>query len=389
MIAWPTVTLDNLDIQNEAAKAHRQGCLSPETLEAVRTAHPVKLYMPNPITRIGLFILTAIVVSFTVGFLLLLAISGESDSALRAMLIVGSLLCIGVLEFAISQKGSYRSGINEALLWSAVGLLCTGIFVETRYVSETPIAMVVFGLTVLGTLRYADMASAAVAYLSFLLIIFWQVLHMPHGAAVLPFLIMALSLAVYLITTRLVKRTALRHYSNCLTLLRILSLITLYMAGNYYVVRETSNTMLMMELQPGQGIPGGWLFWILTVIIPPLYIFLGVRKKDAVLLRTGIILVAMIVFTVRYYNSIMPLETAMVIGGLVLTGGAWALIRYLHTPKNGFTYVESDEPGMADRLKVESLIIAQTFSPGARPTDTNNTNFGGGSGGGGGASGDF
>ncbi|NML41811.1 hypothetical protein HHL17_31800 [Chitinophaga sp. G-6-1-13] len=388
MIAWPSVTLDNLAIQNEAAKAHRQGCISPETLEAIRTAHPVKLYLPNPITRVGLFILTTIVVCFTTGFLLLLAISGESAS-LRAMLIIAALLCIGALEFAISQKGSYRSGINEALLWSAVGLLCTGIFFESHHVTENTIAIIVFGLTVLGTLRYADMASSAVAWLSFLFIIFQQAMRIPHGVQALPFLLMALSLAAYLVTTRLEKRPALRHYADCLTLLRILSLITLYMAGNYYVVRETTNSMFMLELQPGQGIPGGWIFWILTVIIPPLYIFLGIRKKDAVLLRTGIILIAMIVFTVRYYHSVMPLETAMVVGGLVLTGGAWALIRYLHTPKNGFTYAASDEPGMADRLKVESLIIAQTFTPGARSTDTNPTNFGGGSGGGGGASGDF
>ncbi|MBC9912102.1 hypothetical protein [Chitinophaga varians] len=389
MIAWPTTTLDHLDIQTEAAKAHRQGCISPETLEAIRTAHPAKLYMPNPITRVGLFILTTIVVAFSTGFLLLLTITSDSMSAIRAMLIIASLLCIGALEFAISQKGSYRSGINESLLWSAVGLLCTGIFLESHNTSGSTVALVVFGLTVLGTLRYADMASAAVAYLSFLLLIFWQAMLIPHSTPVLPFLLMALSLAAYLITTRLVKRTALRHYADCLTLLRILSLITLYMAGNYFVVREVTNTMFMLELQPGQGIPGGWLFWILTVIIPPLYIFLGVRKKDAVLLRTGIILIAMIVFTVRYYHSVMPLETAMVIGGLVLTGGAWALIRYLHTPKNGFTYAASDEPGMADRLKVESLIIAQTFTPGSRPTDTHTTNFGGGSGGGGGASGDF
>lgn len=388
MIAWPTTTLDNFDIQNEAAKAHRQGCISPETLEAIRAAHPAKIYTPNPITRVGLFILTTIVVCFSAGFLLLLTITSDSESAIRGMLILSALLCIGALEFAISQKGSYRSGINESLLWSALGLFCTGIFFESHNTTETTITMVVFGLTVLGTLRYADMVSSAVAYLSFLLLVFWQAMRIPHSTPVLPFLLMALSLAVYLMTTRLEKRTAFRHYADCLTLLRILSLITLYMAGNYFVVREVTNTMFMLELLPGQGIPGGWLFWILTVIIPPLYIFLGVRKKDAVLLRTGILLIAMIVFTVRYYHSVMPLETAMVIGGLVLAGGAWALIRYLHTPKNGFTYAPSDEPGMADRLKVESLIIAQTFSPGARPTD-NVTNFGGGSGGGGGASGDF
>ncbi|QJB33234.1 hypothetical protein HF329_18690 [Chitinophaga oryzae] len=386
MIAWSSVTLDNLDIQNEADKAHRQGCISPETQEAIRKAHPVDLYTPNLVIRIGLFLLTCIVIAFTSGFFLLLALGSDTATGFRVAVILASLLCIGVLEFAISQKKPYRSGINEALLWSAVGLFCCGIFIENYDLSENAWALTVLILTALGTLRYADMVSSAVAYLAFLLLVFWQVMKIPYGTAVMPFLLMGISLAVYLASSRLVKRRALRHYSDCLTVLRVLSLITLYMAGNYFVVRET-NSMLLMPEAP-TDIPAGWLFWALTVIIPPLYIYLGVRKKDAVLLRTGVILVAMIVFTIRHYHSVMPLETAMAIGGLVLTGGAWALIRYLHTPKNGFTYAPSDEAGMADQLKVESLIIAQTFPPTARPADTH-PNFGGGSGGGGGASGDF
>nr|WP_295864500.1 hypothetical protein [uncultured Chitinophaga sp.] len=386
MIAWSSVTLDNLYIQNEADKAHRQGCISPETQETIRKAHPVDLYTPNPVIRVGLFLLTGIVVAFTSGFFLLLALSSDTSTGFRAALILASLLCIGVLEFAISQKKPYRSGINEALLWSAVGLFCCGIFIENYDMSESVWALTVLILTVLGTLRYADMVSSAVAYLSFLLLVFWQAMKLPYGTAFMPFLLMGISLAVYLVSSRLVKSTALRHYSDCFTLLRILSLITLYMAGNYYVVRETNNMLFMPENDP--GIPAGWLFWTVTVIIPPLYIYLGARKKDAVLLRTGVILIAMIVFTIRHYHSVMPLESAMALGGLVLTGGAWMLIRYLHTPKNGFTYAPADESGMADRLKVESLIIAQTFPPAARPADTH-PNFGGGSGGGGGASGDF
>lgn len=386
MIAWSSVTLDNLGIQNEADKAHRQGCISPETLEGIRKAHPVDFYTPNPVIRVGLFLLTCIVVAFTSGFFLLLALTSNTDTGFRVALILASLLCIGALEFAISQKKPYRSGINEALLWSAVGLFCCGIFIENYNMSESAWALTVFILTILGTLRYADMAAAAVAYLSFLLLVFWQVLKIPYSTAFMPFLLMGISLAVYLISSRMANRTALRHYGDCLTVLRVLSLITLYVAGNYYVVRET-NSMLSMP-DNDSGIPAGWLFWALTVIIPPLYIYLGTRKKDAVLLRTGVILIAMIVFTIRHYHHVMPLESAMAIGGLILTGGAWALIRYLHTPKNGFTYAPADEPGMADRLKVESLIIAQTFPPAARPADTH-PDFGGGSGGGGGASGDF
>jgi hypothetical protein len=100
------------------------------------------------------------------------------------------------------------------------------------------------------------------------------------------------------------------------------------------------------------------------------------------------ILLAAIVFTVRYYHSIMPLETAMVLAGLALILTAWGLIRYLKAPRRGFTYEEPETPSLADKLRLESLIIAQTYTPAAH-TPGNDMNFGGGSGGGGGASGDY
>ncbi|MBC9932384.1 hypothetical protein [Chitinophaga qingshengii] len=388
MIAWSSVTLDNLYIQDEADKAQQQGCISPETREAIRQAHPVKLYMPNIFTRVGLFILTCIVIAFSIGFMTLLSISADGGwTGFRAILIFAALLCIAALEFGIHEKKSYRSGINESLLWSAIGLILTGVIIENYDIPPTAIALLIFGLTFLATLRYADMVCAAAAFLSLLAVIYIR-LAGPTDTW-LPMFMMAPSLLMYLVATVLVKRKALRHYSNCLTLLQILSLITLYLTGNYYVVRETYSIAYDMTFEPGQRIPGESFFWTFTVMIPLVYLFLGTRKKDAILLRTGLILVAMIVFTIRHYHSIMPLETAMVIGGLIMTGGAWALIRYLHPPKHGFTYLASDEPGMADKLKVESLIIAQTFTPATGPADPGSPNFGGGSGGGGGASGDF
>lgn len=389
MIAWSSTTLDNLDIQTEAAKAHRQHCISNETLETIRQAHPVNLYTPNPVIRIGLFILTLICVNFSVGFVLLTT-GINNENALRGGVVFCGLVCYGILEFAVREKKCYNSGINEALLWMATSLLSTGILFDFNSTtpSATTIAMVMLLLTTLATLRFADMVSAAGVYISLLALIFLQVLKWGNtGKMIMPFVIMGVSLAIYLIVTQGIKRHAFRHYRNSLTLLRILSLITLYLAGNYYVVRETSNTMFDLQLPPGQGIPGGWIFWILTVIIPLLYFYSGIRKKDAVLLRTGLILVSMVVFTVRCYHHLAPVEIAMVLAGIMLTGGAWALIKYLHTPKYGFTYKEADEASMADSMKIESLIIAQTFTP--DQTQPPQNNFGGGSGGGGGASGEF
>ena len=77
----------------------------------------------------------------------------------------------------------------------------------------------------------------------------------------------------------------------------------------------------------------------------------------------------------------------MTVGGLLLTAIAYGLIQYLREPKNGFTYQLGFDKHLLDKMNIEALIIAETFTT-TVPAE-NNTGFGGGSFGGGGASGDF
>jgi hypothetical protein len=194
---------------------------------------------------------------------------------------------------------------------------------------------------------------------------------------------------LYFFSKRLLQAGQWKHYSDGLTLATITCLVCVYAAGNYFVVREASIEMFNLSLNEGQDIPFGWLFWMFTIVIPLLYIGRGIQKKDAVLLRVGLLLVAAIVFTVRYYYHVIPAELAMVLGGMFFIILSYALIKYLHQPRYGFTYKEQRDKNFMDKLQVESLVIAQTFSgPASSATDTG-TQFGGGTGGGGGATGEF
>jgi hypothetical protein len=125
-------------------------------------------------------------------------------------------------------------------------------------------------------------------------------------------------------------------------------------------------------------------------LVPLAYIARGIQKKDTILLRSGLLLVGAIVFTVRYYHHLMPVETAMVAGGLLLTGTAWALLHYLSIPRHGFTREAPIDPHWMDKLHVEALVIAETFRPGQpAPAPDKGFEFGGGTGSGGGATGGF
>jgi len=182
------------------------------------------------------------------------------------------------------------------------------------------------------------------------------------------------------------KKESLKNYEHCFTIIIIASLLSFYAAGNYYVVREVSNSMFGLGLNDNESIPFGWLFWIFTITIPLLYILRGVQKKDVVLLRIGLILVAAIVFTVKYYYTVLPVEILMVLGGAIMIAISYAVTNYLAQPKNGFTSVRLNSRPDKDKLNIEALLIAETFGATEPAADAK---FGGGSTGGGGASGEF
>jgi glucose-6-phosphate-specific signal transduction histidine kinase len=167
-------------------------------------------------------------------------------------------------------------------------------------------------------------------------------------------------------------------------------LLCFYAAGNYFIVREGSSIRFSFWSSPDSHISFAWFFWCWTILIPLIYIYRGIQKKDAVFLRVGLVLVAAIVFTVRYYHHVLPAEIAMTIGGCLLLAIAYALTRYLRQPRHGYTSLPSDDPHITEKLRVESLLVVESFGrPAQQPTDTGGTQFGGGSGSGGGASGEY
>ena len=141
----------------------------------------------------------------------------------------------------------------------------------------------------------------------------------------------------------------------------------------------------MFELPEGQSVPGAWAFWILTVLIPLVYIFRGIQKKNVILLRSGLALIAAIVFTVHYYHQLASLDVMMTAAGILMISAAYFITKLLTPSRYGFTHTLPNDPQMAGLAQLESLAIAQTFhATGAEQSDQ--FDFGGGSSGGGGAS---
>lgn len=388
ILAYNTEKLDNILIQDEATAAMEKGLITKEEQQAIATAHAAGLYAPNIFIRIGLFIITAISGLLAVGFGLLMMLDA-GKSTLAGASFMAAVVFYTAGELFIHHKNHYKSGVDTALLWLTGGMLIVFYIAADFPGYNNLIALYVMVIAGWMAVRFADVPMAVVAYLAFIYFIFYTVFNNFAGAKlVMPFLIALISFGVYFVSRRMAQRELLRHYINCFSILEITSLLTLYFSLNYFVVREVSNEMLGLYLKPGQGIPFGWLFWIFTVLLPVVYITTGLRKKDRILIGSGLLLVAVAVYTIRYYHSILPLETAMVLAGGFLCLLAWGVMRYLHPPKHGFTAKEDDEKGAIEKLHLESLVITQTMGH-TEQAPVEPKGFGGGSGIGGGASGGY
>lgn len=380
MIAYNRQSLVNRNIRQEAAKALAKDVISGEEDQRIRETYPVKLYIPNIFIRIGIFLLTVLAVACGLGLSMLITEGGAG------LVILWGIICYGALELFIARQHVYRAGVDDALVWTAGTLIFTGAAFLAPEMSATHACELALLLAAWGMLRYADRLMAIVAYGALISLIFHLLTTIgKFSAALIPFVFMAVSVVVYFLFTGISTRESLRHYHACLSLLPVAALLSFYLSVNYYVVQQV-NASLHGETAP---VALGWFWWTSTGIVPVGYIVWGIRKKDAILLWTGLALVVATVFTIRYYYHVLPADLAMIIAGTILLIGAYALIRYLRIPRNGFTSAAPDEPHLLQNLPVEALVLVETFKTVPSSTADQPGQFGGGSGGGGGAGGTY
>ncbi len=351
--------------------------------------YPVGLYTPNFFIRAGLFILTCVISAFSASFLSLYILAGDIIDTYGWLAFLGTLNYIA-LHMVVKKKFHYRSGVDDALLWISFGLFTTAFYwalEKAGMSSYLAVSLFVFLLGSFLAIRFADMLVTLIAYLGFFAFIFFSMQKIgPWGIALMPFALMLVSGLLYWLAQRSLTHSITLYYANSMIVLQTISLVTLYASGNYYMVKELGD---MLNNTRSESIPFGWLFWILTSILPIAYIVFGLKKKDPVLIRVGLLLCIAACLTFRNYYHIMPLELVLILCGTLVLVVSWLLTNYLKTPKYGFTYRDLSNNNLIDELKLESLIISESSSGiGNAPANTG-TQMGGGKFGGGGASGEF
>ncbi|MDP9080439.1 MAG: hypothetical protein M3O71_23700 [Bacteroidota bacterium] len=388
MIAYNKIWLANLRLQDEVEIDVQQGNITPDEFIAIQTKYLVGFYTPNLFVRIGLFLLTCVIVLFGDGMLSLMAASGHIVDGFGWLFFLGLLSYAG-LEIIVNNNNHYRSGVDDASLFITQCLFIAGFAImlskndgDSHYLS---LSGLIFLLTLYFSIRFTDMLSAAIACISFFAWVFFSWTKIVPGLSTVPFVMMLVTGGVYWLAQIYGNRKELINYNTSLTIVKLVSLLAFYASGNYYIIQTLS-----AEMTGKTGpVPFGMIFWIWTILLPFAYIAFGIKKKNAILLRVGLLLIAAAVITFRTYYHVLPVDTALTIAGALVLGIVYGVTRYLKTPKHGFTRAEPGTINSLDHLKIESLIVAETFSHTPTAPANDGVKFGGGDFGGGGSSGDF
>lgn len=384
MIAYPIQWLDALLTREAAREWQTRGLLTGGQGQAIQEAYPTNFYSPNVFVRIGLAIFCQILL-FAVMGLVAMFIEPDTTTGFALFSLFWGVVWINVLEhWAIRKSRHYGSGIDDVLLYVGLAAIITGLCnLLPDTAGELAYCCLAWPFLVAGSIRYLDRLVAAAAFVCSLLIVLLSVKEIPVAAIyLLPFAGMLFAAGAYVYARHKQRDYAQRHWYGVLGVVEILALVTFYASGNYWVVQDVGSELFQIE-----QVPLGWFFWSFTYAVPLLYIYLGLRRKDRLLLDIGLACVAVAVFTFRYYFHILPLAWAATLAGAFLFMLAYFSIRYLRKNAGAYTYESGAEKSLLQ--EIEEQLIEQTIASQPTPAPARQESFGGGQFGGGGAGQDF
>ncbi len=363
-----------------AARAwRRKALLDDAQLDRILSRFPDGFYRANVWVKIALFLFTLLLNGCAAG------LSGALFFPIFNESIVGAgLLSVGygvgftlILNTFIRDRRLFHSGIDNALLYSAVGALVGGLWLMLYNVFDERFWL--YGLVALPVLawavvRYASRVLALTGFVCLLFTFSAFVVQFSWGKLLLPFGLMALAGAVYFQVKKALTRDDLFYWFACLRVIEVAALVVAYASVNVYVV-GWGNALL----SGNAGVPLAGLFYALTVLVPAGYVFGGLRWRDRPLLIVGLLATAASVVTFQEVLFHLPWGLFLALSGAVLVGLAIGLLRHFHEEKRGFTAAPDRPVGQSTGEAVSLTELPQTQPDLPKPL------FGGGNFGGGGA----
>lgn len=387
MKAYNLTWLEERDIRLQAERWQAQHVLTDDQAEAIRQAYPIRFKQTASALEIGSFVFTLLAALALYGLLSITLDTNSTGSGIVSLLMAGGTFAAAVMSIRSNQY--YRNGIDNALwlvsalsaVWGLVLLFFQQNDVFPPFWEVCLIALPILLAYIIFT---GDTILTYFALTAFYGLLFDGLLDVSWGKSALPFVLMGASAGLLGLATWLKKSTSNAvYYSDVLVLVQWVSLLVGMAAGNYYVVRELNAVLLTTRHTNSPEIALRGLFWMTTFVIPLVYGVLGFRRRNRMLLIVAVVGLAAAIATVYHYVGTWPLSVTLAIHGGVVIGLAILLIRYLSTPRYGFTDAIDEEPPIELLKHVGLLTTVQgTSTAQSQPTEPR---FGGGDFAGGGA----
>lgn len=390
-IAYNKSEIEKKKVISESKKLFKNKVIDQDQFEKINNTYNSKIYEPPVIMKLALFIISVIGLSFFLGFT---ALFGIMEYRIL-ILIFGVILLIFVEKILIKDNFHFKSGVAEAGIYGGLLLVVYGVLgFETSNILYY--FLVGFLFTVFAAVRYLDMLASALAVVFLGSIVYKIIIGLGGFAeALLPFIFMTFFVLIFWASNNLEKKYSNIIYQDQFLLLKFLSLIFFYVAGNYFVVRKLSVLLMDLDLAGQDDIPFAWVFYLFTLVIPIGYLIWGIKTRSIMFIRIALLTITLTLITFQYYFFPHFAMATLTLSGGFLIILALMLFKYLKQIRSGFTSEKLLDDTWDSKNSV-AVIASQTLGGNATNLANCNTEqigfkegFGGGNFGGGGAEADW
>ena len=386
MIAHDKSLLNNLALIEEANSLQAGGFISKEQNTIIRKNSSGFKRHNNILVRLGFFLLGAFLYVSLCGAFSLIGIDGGQTFWKICFYIFTIIGFVG--SNILANQKYYGHGLDDAFNLGTLLNLGIAIGITTEGY-EIVIAFFIAIAAFLIYIRYIHLPSALIFCLAASAVLFYGMFEFGAiGKSILPFVAMLFSAGFYFFTKKTMNNLSENYYYKGILLANSFCLVLFYLSCNYLVVRELSVMLLGNEILPGKDIPFAILFYVFTAIVPIIYLVQALKRKDRIMLWISFLAIAFSIYTIRFYYSVLPIEVALTLGGLVLFAIAYFSIKKLKDREIGLTFKPDRINNSNAFLNAEMLIVASQF--GLKPEAVNESPMeygcGGFSGGGSGGS---
>ena len=327
MIVYDKELLENTFLLEEAKRLNNQGFVSKAQLAQIKKQLPVLKSHNNLLIRIGFFILGCLLFSSLTGVIALVTMS-LIQSHFWIIMLIYTILGIAASEFLAKEQHQFGFGLDDAFILGFQGCFCAtiGIAFDSPLVAFMALAFIGFAACI----RYVHTLSILLSLIGITGTICYAVIELKIvSSSFLPFILLFLALIFYFIYSKVTSSNKHNYYKNAILLLQGFSLLLGYFSMNYLVVRQLSESLLGLTIAKGQDIPFAFLFYGFTFLIPVFYIVYSLYSKDRLLLIIGFLTFGFSIYTIRFYYHILPVEAALLLGGVLLFTIAYLAIKKL------------------------------------------------------------